>query len=141
MTKSAGAERVVRVRIAVVNPPDLADAGLEFGLQDKDQRLYPGVVQADGSLRFECQLRVTKGTNDKPNFLGVFAHGTAADRFLYLTWKKEGQITQRIKVKLATATWVQIESLRQGDVMQAMIDGNGVASVPLLGGGWQIVSA
>ncbi len=139
MAKNSGAERTVRVRIGVVNPPDVTGAGLEFGLQDKDQRLYDGVMQADGSLRFECELQVRQGADQKPNFLGAFAHGTPADRFLYLTTKQEGRITRRIKVKLATATWGQIEALRYGDVIQAMIDGRGVASVPLLGGGWQVI--
>ena len=141
MAKRSEVERTVQMRIDVVNPPGLVGEGVEFGLQDKNQRLYPGVPQSEGSLRFECELRVRQGAGRAPNFLGTFAHGTADDRFLYLTTKKEGQITRRIKIKLATVTWAQIEASRQGDVLQAMIDGRGAASVKLLGAGWQVVGS
>jgi len=141
MAKTSQAERVVRVRIICVELPELSGDGVEFGLQDKDQRLYPGTPQADRSLRFECDLRVKQEADGKPNFLGAFAHGTPEDRFLYLTLKQDGQITRRIKIKLVTATWGQIESLRYGDVMQAMIDGRSTGSVPLLGKGWQVISS
>jgi hypothetical protein len=141
MAKSVGAERTVRVQIDVVNPPDVTGEGLEFGLQDKDQRLHDGVMQAGGSLRFECGLQVKPGADGKPNFLGVFAHGTADDRFLYLTWKQEGQITRRIKVKLVTITWTQVEAASAGGVLEASVDGRGTASVKLLGDGWQVASA
>ena len=140
MAKPSAEQRTIRVRINVLNPPDLSgNEALEFGLQDKDQRLYSGTPQADGSLRFECDLQVKAGTEDKPNFLGAFAHGTADDRFLYLTWKNEGQIQRRIKIKLASITWAQIDALRYGDMIEAMIDGYGAGSVPLLREGWQVV--
>ena len=140
MAKSSEAERTVRIGIRVVNPPDLTSEGLEFGLQDKDQRLYAGVMQTDGSLWVECEMQVKQGADGKPNFLGAFAHGTASDRFLYLTWKKEGRITQRIKVKLASITWAQVEAASVGGVLIASVDGRGVASVKLLGEGWQVAT-
>ena len=139
MAQTSEVERTVHVRINCVNPPDLSvNEALEFGLQDKDQRLYPGSAQSDGSLRFECDLRVRRAPDDPPNFLGAFAHGTPDDRFLYLTWKKKGQIMRRIKIKLATITWVQVEQASQSGRLEASVDGRGAASVPLLGDGWQV---
>ena len=141
MAKATDVERVIRVRIIVVNPPDMSEAGDEFGLQDKDQRLYPGVAQADGSLHFECELRVKQGADGKPNFLGGFAQGSADDRFLYLTTKWQGQIQSRIKVKLGTITWAQVEAAGASGALEASIDGRGAASVKLLGEGWQVVGS
>jgi hypothetical protein len=141
MAKTSEGERTVRVRINYVNPPHLADKTMEFGLQDKDRRLYPSAPQADGSLRFECDLRVRRAEDGKPNFLGTFPHGTPTDRFLYVTMKQQGAIQWRSKIKLASITWAQVEQASEGGLLEASVERRGTASAPLLGAGWQVVSS
>lgn len=134
MPTSSAEERAVRLQIRCINPP----AGV-FGLQDKDRRLSAGQPQPDGALLFECTLQAKRAANGTPNFLGAFAHGTPTDRFLYLTLLRDdtdqAEIVKRIKVKLSSITWDQIE---QGGVLQATVDGRGAASVKLLEG-WHAV--
>jgi hypothetical protein len=134
MPTQSDQERAIRLRVRCVNPP----AGV-FGLQDKERRLSAGQPQPDGSLVFECELWAKRAADGKANFLGVFAHGTPTDRFLYLTLLNadtdQAEIVKRIKVKLPLITWEQIE---QGGVLQATVDGRGAASVKLLEG-WHSV--
>lgn len=130
----------LHLQIDCIHPPQLApDDPVAFGLQDKNGNLIAGTPQPDGSLRFECdiQVRLDGGT---PNFLGAFAHGTAQDRFLYLTWKNraDDQIIQRIKIKLASITAAQVEAALQGGSLHASIEATRTGSVPLLGAGWQV---
>ncbi|MEP7293483.1 MAG: DUF5990 family protein [Chloroflexota bacterium] len=137
MEKREAAQQI-RLRIECVNA--ITNDALEFGLQDKDQKVYPGERQADGLLVFECVVEV-KRNDDAPNFLGRFVHGTPADRFLYLTWKHKanGQIEQRIKIKLGTIRWTQVEAALKAGRLEARIEGRRTGSVPLLGDGWQVV--
>jgi hypothetical protein len=134
MPNSSDKERAVRLQVRCVNPP----AGV-FGLQDKDRRLSAGQSQPDGALVFACEVRAKRAADSSPNFLGDYAHGTPTDRFLYLTLlgddTDETQIVKRIKVKLGSITWAQVES---GSVLQATVDGRGAASVKLLEG-WHTV--
>ena len=134
MANSLDQERGVRLRVRCVDPP----AGV-FGLQDKDRQLVKGQLKADGSLIFECEVRAKRAADGTPNFLGAFAHGTATDRFLYLMLlngdSNQAGIVKRIKVKLASITWEQVES---GSVLQATVDGRGSASVKLLEG-WNTI--
>lgn len=130
MPTSSAEERVVRLQIRCINPP----VGV-FGLQDKNRRLSTGQPQPDRSLLFECELRAKQSADGTPAILGAFAHGTSTDRFLYLTLLRDdtdqAEIVKRIKVKLSSITWEQIE---QGSVLQATVDGRGAASVKLLEG-------
>jgi hypothetical protein len=56
MRTTNGAVLVVRLRLICEAPP--TGVGIEFGLQDKDARLQPGVREPDGALRFEADVRV-----------------------------------------------------------------------------------
>lgn len=137
----AEAAQTLHLQIDVIDPPRLApDDAVQFGLQDKNGSLTPGAPQPNGSLRFECDLQGTlKG--DTPNFLGMWAHGTPQDRFLYLTWKNraDGRIIQRIKVKLASITAAQVDAaLQSGKSLCASVAATRTGSVPLLGDGWQV---
>jgi hypothetical protein len=129
MPNQSAEERAVRLQVRCVNPP----VGV-FGLQDKNRRLSTGQPQPDGSLVFTCELRAKRADDGTPNFLGTFAHGTSDDRFLYLTLlngdSDQAGIVKRIKVKLGSITWAQVES----GTLQATVDGRGAASVKLLDG-------
>jgi hypothetical protein len=130
MTANSDEERAVRLQVRCVNPP----VGT-FGLQDKERRLSAGQPQPDGALVFACEVRAKRAADGTPNFLGEYAHGTPTDRFLYLTLlngdTEQAGIVKRIKVKLGSITWAQVES---SEVLQATVDGRGAASVKLLEG-------
>lgn len=138
MAKPSDAQQIVRLRLICINPPPASE---HFGLQDRDQNIHPGTAQADGSLRFECELRAKRGSGGMPQFTGTFAHGTSGDRFLYLTLRNsDGDIVRRIKVKLGSITWAQVEqAAATATALEASVDGRGAATVPLLGNGWQVV--
>lgn len=148
-TRSASPdERLVRLRVVCVQPPDPEARGAEFGLQDKDQILHPGQVQPDGSFLFDCELRVQPNPRNKnPNFLGPYAHGTPGVRFLYLSWRQKGskKWKRRMKIHLSSITHEQIKKAgRKGKALEAAVKGTAkdgglnCASVPLLDKGWVV---
>ena len=122
----------VQLRINCMNPPTNG----EFGLQSKPRDIEPGERLADGSLMFAFELKVKQHDNGKPNFTGPYAHGTVQERFVYLTLVGE----RRIKVHLKTISWDQVEAVLSsaGAYLEVSVDGQGAASVPLLGDGWVV---
>ena len=136
------ATNTVKVLLICENPPSYNVA--EFGLQDKNVNLSAGERLSEGRLRFVCDLQVKQANNGQPNFTGPFAHGTAQERFLYLTHKAlqngEWKIVKRIKVHLKSITAEQVAAAQAtpGAVLVAGVDGRGAASVPLLGAGWTV---
>jgi len=114
-----------------------------------EKELRPGVEREDGSMQFECAVRVKRNPkNGPPNFLGPWVHGPAEARHLYLNWEgAEDQVRARfgrMKIHLASITWEQIEAVSQvsGRVLEATVSGvdrkgaPACASVPLLDDGW-----
>jgi hypothetical protein len=136
------------LRIICLDPPVLPDdPRVGFGLQDKSQQLTPGQSQPDGSLAFTATLKV-KGTSglQSPDFAGAYVHGTAQQRFLYLSLgTQQGSVwqwTRRIKVPLSGITWAHIEDVgSKGGILEGTIDGMKSATVPLLGEGWIVREA
>lgn len=85
----------------------------DFGLQDKANGLLPGYADADGTV-FDFTADCKTGKNGRPALHGRFAHGPAADRFVYLSWRNaDGAYAQRFKVPLAPITASQIETAAQ----------------------------
>jgi hypothetical protein len=142
---------MVRLRVICASMPPKTFGGreeIELAIQYL-QELRPGVEREDGSMQFECEVRVKRNPrNGTPNFLGPWVHGPAEARHLYLTWMgNENQVQVRfgrMKIHLAPVTWEQIEAVTQvpGCVLQATVSGvdrkgaPACASVPLLGEGW-----
>lgn len=136
-------EYTVTLQVTCQHPPH--ERG-DFGLQDKDKRLHPPTSANVDAWEFECVVRVKK--NEKtvmPNFLGEFTHGTADERFLYLSLRSNDCAAdawiKRIKVPLKTITWEQVmEVIRHQDVkLVCTLDGAKSGTVKLLGAGWQVV--
>src|SRR5437763_6946484 len=140
-------ERTVRLRVICAPMPPKAFGGrteIELAMQYLKE-LCPGVEREDGSMQFECEVRVKwNPKNGSPNFLGPWVHGPAEARHLYLNWEgAEDQVQVqfgRMKIHLASITWEQIETVSQvpGGVLQATVSGvnekgaPACASVPLL---------
>jgi hypothetical protein len=139
-------KQTVPIRVICVDPPVYAhQPDYLFGIQDKDKNVILGTEISADELRFELVLDVKQHTDGTPNFTGAYAHGSLAERFLYLTVKQHdptGRIIQRIKIPLQTITWEQIEQTIADDSksLQVSVGGEKTGTVPLLDDGWVTVS-
>lgn len=140
-------EEVLTLRITLVQPPE----AVTFRLQEGKSGLVPPTRVEDDALHFELNVRVGKRPDGGPNFLGPFIFGTPTERFVYIcSGTYAGQFNsssgRRAKVPLKGITWELIEAAlaQPGRVLAASIAGKAkdggpaCASVPLLGGGWQV---
>lgn len=139
-------ESEIPLRITVVDPP--ADVALAVQ-RGRDGLLPPTRRTADAAV-FDFTVRV--GERDgRPNFLGEFAQGTPADRFVYVNagacaGQAGSRWQRRAKIKLATITREMVDAALAdpGAVLEARFDGIGrdggpaCATVPLRDGGWRM---
>lgn len=110
--------------VPATNPHNLA---FNFGLQDKEGEIIPGVRAKDGTLAFDFTLTVRKGKDpSRPVFGGRFASGPPDDRFVYLSWyaTKRGDYINRVKARLNTIDWKMVrEAQRSNKVITANMTG------------------
>jgi len=135
----------IHFRVVCLYPPPSHSDGQPtvFGLQDKQGALQPGKSQADGSLVFDFDLQAKPGTNGAANFLGVYTHGSVAERFLYLSYGFANDGSQgwirRLKIPLSSILWEQVESAHANQSMfEGTVDGMGAGRTRLIGGGWKL---
>ncbi|HEU0079591.1 MAG TPA: DUF5990 family protein [Longimicrobiaceae bacterium] len=140
-------ERDLPVRVTVVRPPP----GVAFAVQRGRAELLLPCEAGPGEIRFDFVLRVAaRPGGGEPDFLGPYAQGTPADRFVYVgSGKRAGQADsgwdRRAKVKLSGIGWDEIERVlaAPGARLEARIEGTGrdggpaCASVPLVDGCWK----
>lgn len=123
------------LRITLVDPP----TGIRFHLQKGRDGQEPPSRATDGEISFDFAVRLGEQPDGRPNFLGPYAQGRPADRFVYV-----GSPGRRAKVPLYEIGWERIETVRsqEGTLLAARIEGTAkdggaaCASVPLLGDGW-----
>jgi hypothetical protein len=141
-------EGEVRLRVVVVRPP----RGVRFAVQRGKAELVEPALQTETEVSFDLTMRVRDGRPDGlPNFLGPFAQGPPAGRFVYVTsgtlaGERESCWTRRAKIHLSGITWAMIEDVLSGaaEVLEARFVGTArdggpaCATVPLLDGGWSI---
>ena len=144
-------DRELPLRITIVGPP----RGVTFRLQRGETRLgdlVPPARETGDEISFDFTVRVSgKEAGGAPSFLGPFAQGRPADRFVYvssgtLAGQADSCWTRRAKVRLAGITREMVERALAdpGAVLEARIggvakDGGPVcASTHLLDGGWRI---
>ena len=141
-------DRELPLRITVLRRPH----GVAFAVQrGKAELLEPAAVSTDAMV-FDFIVRVAprKG-GGAPNFLGPYAQGTPADRFVYVNaGTAAGQVgspwSRRAKIRIGMIGWDLVEEVlaTPGVVLEARFEGTGrdggpsCASVPLLGGGWRV---
>lgn len=137
---------LIQLPPASCGPWNNVEAGIQHG-----QEVLSGHRLPDDSMVFTGTLRLKEpAAKAGPVFLGRYAFGTPADRFLYLSWSGEEngaarQMFRRIKIPLTTITWTQVDQLRDqpGAVLKVTVSGTGrdgtpaCATVPLLGG-WTV---
>jgi hypothetical protein len=144
----ARAVSTIQLRLIYVVPPGGREwregQGVEFGLQDKDQAVHPGAVQADSSLQFEVDVRVRRDPKaDRPRLSGPFVHGKSNEPFLYLSWKRKQPADslwqRRLKVMLDGVTWDRVEHVwATGAALAARVMDTGGSRAVLSSDGWMV---
>lgn len=139
------ADNELLLRIIVEDPP----AGVVFQVQRGARGLEPAARATRTSIAFEFAVRVGERPTGEPNFLGPFAQGRPAGRFVYinsgtLAGQRDTGWSRRAKVPLTSITWSMINQARAaGALLETQIAGTGrdggpaCASVPLVGG-WRV---
>ena len=134
--------------IVVVSPPP----GVRFCLQrGRDERVC-ATDSTGADLAFDLSVRVKEPGARTPRLLGPFTQGPPDARFVYVcAGTLAGQAgscwSRRAKVGLKTITRALIQEVlsHPGSRLRAGIPGTGrdggpsCATVPLLGGGWEVV--
>lgn len=128
-------KRELQLRLICIDPPALPDDSVvEFGLQDKQQKLHAGTPLPNGALQFDFAVEVQ--TTEGVKFSGPFAHGTKDTPFVYLGLRPRqagAAWIKRIKVTLKGITPAQVNAAIENDrPLQATVSGQGAATVPLL---------
>ncbi|MBW8843727.1 MAG: hypothetical protein JF607_01960 [Burkholderiales bacterium] len=113
------------MRIVIVNPPP----GVWFAVQrGRSELLQPLDGQLE-AIAFELSLRLgTPLPNGAANFLGEYAQGTPADRFVYvnsgtLAGQADSGWTRRAKLKLAAIPRELVESALSSGLIEARVLG------------------
>lgn len=142
-------ERELPLRITVLRPPP----DVVFRLQRGRTDLVAPTRATEDEITFDLSVRVgARSPGGEPNFLGPFAQGRPADRFVYVnSGTYAGQAdscwSRRAKVPLSGITRELIDdALATPDgCLEARIEGTAkdggpvCASVRPLDGGWKVV--
>ena len=119
-------------------------------MQTKDGH-ETGTSAANNSLKWTTEIIAKTAADGSLDFSGPAVHGKRGERFFYLSWSGEraGQraMFRRMKIHLRTVTEAQIAyAAKSGGTLVARVHavakdgGPACASVPLLGGGWNVES-
>jgi hypothetical protein len=146
---TTSASRELRLRITVIDPP----AGVLFRIQRGRASIEEPARETPRAISFDFAVRLgTPLASGQPNFLGEFTQGTPGERFVYinsgaLAGDESSPWQRRAKVKLAGIdSRLLQQALKRGGVLEAQIAGTAkdggaaCATVPLLGGGWRLLS-
>jgi hypothetical protein len=120
----------ITIRIVVSSPPAGVDLGLQYG-KGADYTTMQTQRSTGADLRFEFPVTVARMADGvTPNFLGPFAQGPVAGRFVYLdvgtcAGQVDSEWSRRIKVPLAgiTADLIDDMTKRKGRLLEATIPG------------------
>jgi hypothetical protein len=110
--------------LPAIRPGDILD--LRLGIQE-GKVVVEDVPVDTGRAVFRFPLRVRRNAKTgRPNFLGPYAQGTPARRFVYLCWGERSQgswrTTSRAKIYLDDLSWAQIDdAVQDGRPLQATI--------------------
>ncbi|HEX5369056.1 MAG TPA: DUF5990 family protein, partial [Dehalococcoidia bacterium] len=137
--------RQLHLRIICTAAPPQTRAGraTEFGLQSGRSGLLPGLEQNDGSIRFDCDLELYRDPKGRARFRGDCAQGTAAEAFVYLSWRwaddeASGWIG-RVKLMLGSIAGL-FDPDSAGDAVTLETAASGPTCGPIRQGDWHILS-
>jgi hypothetical protein len=136
-------------RIVLVAPP----AGPTFALQRGSGGIARVAISTGQDLQIESTFQAEERPGGRVRFSGEFVQGPAGGKFIYvnsgtLAGDLRSAWTRRAKVSLESLTWAVVSAVaaRPGVRVEARISGvakdggPACASVPLLNGGWQLVT-
>jgi hypothetical protein len=144
----------VPLRIVLRRPPP----GVKFALQKGksnaagDAELVPPTRTTTDSIAFDFPVRVDISKDDAPRFLGEFAQGPPATRFVYVnSGRRAGQTgtawDRRAKISLTDIGADLLRSANEtpGTVLEIEIEGTGDDGGPVCASvkkssGWRLVS-
>jgi hypothetical protein len=109
-------EHVITIEVICTRLPGTQWGGrgpIHLGIQKREEFLEPAPANLE-RIVFRPEFRVRRHTDGSANFLGPFAHGPRAERFIYLDWViMEGTtptaLLGRIKLHLNHIEWTQVE--------------------------------
>ena len=143
------AETYLPLCITLVNPP----SGVIFALQSGKAELITPMMSRAEDLSFNFSVRVGNRENETPNFLGPLVQGPRGGRFVYvnsgtLAGQPDSCWTRRAKVGLKEIGWDLVDRVlaQPSRVLEAKIAGRAAdsgpacARVPILAGGWKIMT-
>jgi hypothetical protein len=123
--------------------------GARFQLQRGTGDLEPPTRVAGDSITFEFTVRLGERPDGSPNFLGPYAQGPPAGRFVYvnsgtLAGQSDSCWTRRAKIPLTAITWREIRDAEAaGGVLETRIAGTSRDGGPACGTvplqtGWRV---
>jgi hypothetical protein len=126
--------------VCVQRPPEtLSGAPTEFGVLDKKRGLLPGEVLADGAVQFDLDVTALIDGAGRVVIVGPLAHGSPADRFLYLGWRPIGggkdEWIRRWKISLNDIPRASVDDLAASQRLSLRIGEGGLDRV-WLDGDW-----
>ena len=139
-------EQELTLRIRVTTPPPDVD----FLVQRGRDELTAAVKATRDLLVFEIPVRVRRLPSGTPNFLGPYAQGPAASRFVYVNsgtyaGQSDSCWSRRAKVPLSPISWSLVErALASSRTIEVEVPGTGrdggptCASVKLPVDAWRV---
>ena len=137
--------RQLTLRIILEKPTTGVDFGLQKG-RGSDYETIQTQRSNEKDLSFQCEVRVSRGENGSPNFLGPFAQGPTGQRFIYIdigtyAGQTETCWSRRLKIPLSGITWQMIDGAKRLEthVPGAGKDGSPACATVKPFAGWQVV--
>ena len=127
MAKEAGTPIRFTLKYDGFGPVYWVNDPTQFGIQDKDAVLHQGQTGPDGVVSFDFSLELKAAAGGAPVFVGEFAHGSPAERFLYLGWRNaQGAFAQRLKIPLGSIGWEDVREAREAGkpLIAVLVDRN-----------------
>jgi Family of unknown function (DUF5990) len=106
-------ELEITIEMVCTELPGVGDKSLHLGIQ-RDKATTDAAPADSKQIVFRPALRARRNADGSVNFLGSFAHGPKAERFIYLTWattdgKVPAAMVGRIKLHLNHIPWAAVE--------------------------------
>ena len=125
-------------------------SGIRVEMQMKEGH-QAGTGSGKDTLKWTTEITAKLGVDGALDFAGAAVHGKRGERFFYLSWSGErgGQrgMFRRMKIHLRSVTEAQVaQAAKSGGALVARVHavakdgGPACASVPLLGGVWNVES-
>ena len=108
----------ITIEIECTELPGVKNPSLHLGIQ-RDE-VITEIAPADSKrIVFKPSLRARRNSDGYVDFLGPFAHGPKAERFIYLNWvttdgKAPTTMVGRIKLHLNHINWVAAKRAAEG---------------------------